>query len=127
VTETVVGPVVTQDVQAHVSSTVTTAPATPSSAYLLKKAQDWTWQDLRDYVITSITERFGAPQRDLLKESGIFKGFLGRYGTVDAVLIAVAAFKIHEGIWRSAPISVSRFTKNNDPYFADVLLAQWNS
>jgi hypothetical protein len=127
VTEIATGPVVTQDTQVQVTSTATAAKSFPSSAYLLKKAADWTWQDLRDYVIMAITEKFDAPQRDLLKEAAIFKGFISRYGTVDAVLIATCAFEINGGVWRHAPITITRFTKNNDPYFADVLLARWNA
>jgi hypothetical protein len=124
VTEIMTGPIITQETRAQV--TVTATPSTKASAFLLKRAMDWTWQDLRDYVITEITERFGVPQRDALKESIIFKAFIERHGIVNAVLIATCAYRIHHGIWRSAPITVTRFTKNNDPYFADVLLAQVN-
>lgn len=123
-TDVMSGPIVTREAPA--ASTVTTSPGTQSSAFLLKKAADWTWQDLRDYVVTAITERFGAPQRDALKESVIFKAFISRYGIVNAVLVATAAFEIYRGIWRNAPVSITRFTKGNDPYFADVLLARVN-
>lgn len=118
------GPIITQEAPTQVTSALTATPATRSSAFLLKKAKDWTWQDLRDYVIAAITERFGTPRRDPLKESGIFKGFINRYGIVSAVLIATSAFEVYNGIWRNAPVGVSRFTTNNDPYFADVLLAR---
>jgi hypothetical protein len=126
VTEVMTGPLVTREVPAPVVSTVTASKSTAATAFLLKKAKDWTWQDLRDYVVAEITERFGTPQRDALKESIIFKAFIERHGIVNAVLIATAAYRIHRGMWRNAPISVTRFTKNNDPYFADVLLAQVN-
>lgn len=126
-TQIVTGPVVTQEAPARVVSSVTTAPATVSSSYLLKKAAEWTWEDLRNYVVAAITERFGAPDRDPLKESTIFKAFMGRHGALNAVIIATAAFEVYGGIWRNAPVAVTRFTKNNDPYFAEVILARWNA
>lgn len=103
--------------------TVSKAPIA-DSAYLLKQREHWTWSDLRDYVVTEATRRFGPQIRNPQKEAGIFKGFISRHGIADAVSVAQAAFEIYEGTWRSAPITVSRFTKGNDPYFAEVILAR---
>lgn len=116
---------VVQEAPAAVRQEVTTAKTgTAESSYLLKTADQWTWGDLRDYVITECEKRFGAQPRNPAKESGIFKSFVGRYGIEDAVLIAMAAFEVYEGIWRKAPVRVTRFTKGNDQYFADVILAR---
>lgn len=104
-----------------VSQTVTTMPGT-GSAYLLKPAKDWTWGDLRDYVITETEARFGSQDRNAAREAGIMKAFIDRHGIEDAVFVAMAAFAVYNGTWRNAPITISRFTKGNDPYFAQVIL-----
>jgi hypothetical protein len=93
------------------------APASEQASYVARDTDVWTWQDLRDYVVREIESRFGTFPRDLIKESGIFKSFLGRWGP-QAGPIAKAAFEVHGGMWRGAPISVTRFTKGSDPYFA---------
>lgn len=117
-------PEIVQQAPVQTAQTVTTTRVdTAESVYLLKPVPQWTWQDLRDYVITEAEKRSGPQIRNLAKESGIFKGFIGRYGIESAVMIAIAAYEIYEGIWRSAPIGVTRFTKGNDPYFSDVILA----
>lgn len=85
-------------------------------------ASEWGWEELRDYVVSEIISRFGAFPRNPLKESGIFKGFMTRWGT-QAEPIARAAFDVHGGYWRSAPITVTRFAANCDPYFAAVIAA----
>lgn len=116
---------VVQRPPATVAQTVTTSQADPAeAAYLLKPTVQWDWQDLRNYVVAEATKRFGEQIRDPKKEAGIFKGFIGRHGIADAVLIAQAAFEVYEGTWRQAPITVTRFTQGNDPYFANVILAR---
>jgi len=110
---------------AEVTQQVTTArTGTAEAAYLLKPATQWTWQDLRDYVVTEAEKRFGPQARDPKKEAGIFKGFIQRHGTEDAVMVAMAAYEVYEGVWRSAPVTVNRFCRNSDPFFADVILAR---
>lgn len=112
-----------QQAPVEITQTVTTAQLGSAEAtYLLKPSEQWSWGDLRDYVITEAEKRSGAQIRNVAKEAGIFKGFISRYGIIDAVMVAMAAFEIYEGVWYSAPIGVSRFTKGNDPYFADVIL-----
>lgn len=83
---------------------------------------EWGWEECRDYVVRKIEERWGTSPRDPLKEAGIFKGFVGRWGS-QAKPIAIAACEAHGCIWRSAPLTVTRFTKGNDPYFASVIAA----
>jgi hypothetical protein len=109
VVETV--PVVTEKV--HVTPVA-------GASYLLKEDSQWTWEDLRDYVMGQI-ETFHGPQlRNPVKEASIFKGFLKRHGA-KAVGIARFAFEQQRGMWQRAPISVNRFCAGSDPYFADVI------
>lgn len=96
--------------------TTTTQPAT----HMLAADESWSWRELRDYVVGEIEQRFGAFPRDLLKEKGIFDAFLSRWGT-KAARIARYAFESCQGIWRGAPVSVNRFCKASDPYFAAVI------
>lgn len=130
-TETAVKPAPAPIVQAPpvtVTSTVTTAPVTETAkGYLMKHVDQWTWQDLRDYVITSATERFGPQLRDAVKEKSIFSSFVNRYGPERAAMVAMVAFNVYEGMWASAPVGVTRFCKGSDRYFADVILAQLES
>jgi hypothetical protein len=109
VVETV--PVVTEKV--HVT-------AVAGAAYLLKEDSQWTWEDLRDYVMAQIEEFHGPQLRNAMKEASIFKGFLSRHGT-KAVGIARFAFEQQRGMWQRSPISVNRFCKASDPYFASVI------
>jgi hypothetical protein len=107
VVETV--PVVTEKV--HVT------PVSGAS-YLLKEDSQWTWEDLRDYVMGQIEQYHGPQLRNAMKEASVFKGFMNRHGS-QAVAIARFAFEVQRGMWQRAPISVNRFCKGSDPYFAD--------
>lgn len=99
----------------------TIAVASTSRTHMMGGA--WGWQELRDYVISQIERRFGPVPRDPLKEKGIFEGFINRWGSDKARAIAEAAFETHGGMWRSAPVSIYRFTMRNDAYFAEVIAA----
>lgn len=94
--------------------------ARPSHQRTHLVTEQWGWQELRDYVATEIEKRHGVFPRNPVKESGIFKSFLSRWGD-QAPLIARAAFEQHDGWWKGAPISVNRFCKGSDPYFAEVI------
>jgi hypothetical protein len=114
-----------QEAPAQIAQQVTaTKLGTAEAAYLLKPRNQWTWQDLRDYVITEQERRFGVQPRDPRKERGIFTGFISRHGVENAVLVAQAAFEVYEGMWASAPVTVTRFCKNSDPFFADVIITR---
>lgn len=102
-----------------VTETVTAAPLSRARGYLTRPDSSWGWDDLRDYVVGQVEQRFGAFPRDLRKESSIFKSFLGRYP--QAVAIARYAFEVKDGYWSGAPISVNRFCKGSDPWFADII------
>jgi hypothetical protein len=87
-----------------------------------KDAATWTWEDLRNYVVTQIERRFGQFPRNPIKESGIFKGFLNRWGA-QAGPIAITAFELYDGFWKGAPIQVTRFCQNSDRFFAEPVAA----
>ena len=97
--------------------------AVSGAAYLLKEDSQWSWEDLRDYVMGQIEEFHGPQLRNTMKESSVFKGFMARHG-VKAVGIARFAFEQQRGMWQRAPISVNRFCKGSDPYFADPISAR---
>lgn len=100
--------------------TLTPVRTVQPAGWVGKPADQWTWEDLRDYVVRQIEERHGPQVRDFKKESGIFKGFLSRW-TSQAPVIAQMAFDVYDGMWRGAPISVNRFCKASDPFFAQVI------
>lgn len=102
-----------------VTETVTVRPS-QAAGFVMKPESSWGWQDLRDYVIREIEARHGASVRDPKKEASVFKSFLTRWPD-QAVAIAKVAFEVHDGMWRNAPISVNRFCKASDEYFAAVI------
>lgn len=106
---------------ATVTETVSTTPA-PSTgrAFLAKPDAQWTWADLRDYVVSEIEKRFGAFARESKKEYGIFTRFSKHWGA-DAPRIARYAFEDCDGFWMGSPVTINRFTKGSDPYFAEVI------
>lgn len=117
-----VAPEPTSTTEAPVIVQTVTLTQTPARSDLLAASEDWTWVELRDYVVSEITSRFGAFPRDARKEHGIFSRFLNAYGA-DAVAIAKFAFgPTCDGWWGRAPISINRFCKASDPYFAAPIL-----
>jgi hypothetical protein len=100
------------------TQTVTTKPVASGGAkHVLKPAEQWGWEEVRDYVVSSIEARHGAFPRNFKTEGSIFKSFTNRWGT-KAGAIAKAAFEEFDGMWKGAPISVNRFCVGSDPYFA---------
>jgi hypothetical protein len=89
--------------------------------HLSRSDEEWDWRELRDYVVSEIESRFGAIPRDAHKEKGIFDSFVNRWGA-NAAYIARYAFEIADGRWRGAPISITRFCKNSDPYFGQPIV-----
>lgn len=104
-----------------VTERVTVTPI-PSSRHLLQDETQWSWQELRDYVVAEIVRRHGPQPRNGKTEAAIFKSFLSRWPDGQAVRVARAAFEIYEGMWGNAPISVNRFCKHSDPFFATPIL-----
>ncbi|THA72440.1 hypothetical protein E6R60_26260 [Streptomyces sp. A0642] len=85
---------------------------------LMDTPTDWTWRQLRDYVMRSVAERHGPqPTGDEIKTTAIFQSFHKRWGAL-AGPIARFAFEQQDGYWRSAPVTATRFTKGSDEYFA---------
>lgn len=97
------------------------APA-PARTDLLVPESSWGWEQVRDYVVTQIVDRFGPFPRDSKREYGIFSRFTSTHGPVEAIRIARYAFEVCDGWWCGAPISVTRFCKGSDEYFSRVIL-----
>lgn len=110
-----------------VARIVTTAPVVvtehvtvrPSERRAYVAKDEWGWDDLRDYVVAEIEARFGPFPRTSAKEYGIFTAFLNRWGAERAQAIARHAFEVCDGRWAGAPISINRFCKGSDPFFAE--------
>lgn len=100
--------------------TETVAVVSERRDYLMTDATHWSWSQLRDYVVAEIEARFGAIPRDTRKEAGIFRRFLTTWGAQSGP-IAKCAFEEYDGWWQNAPISITRFCRGSDPYFAAVI------
>lgn len=109
-----------------VTETLTVTPAlSESRTHLLKPVEHWGWVEIRDYVVAAHEERFGSFPRDQRKEYGIFTRFAKEYGS-DAGRIAQYAFETCDGWWMNAKVTVFRFCKGSDPYFATPILNRLN-
>lgn len=82
-----------------------------------KSPANWTWEDLRNYVVRSIESIHGPFPRDAVREGAIFRSFAGRWGN-QAGPIAHFVFTELGGMWCGAPVGVHRFCKGADAYFA---------
>lgn len=105
------------DVPSMVTQSVTIRRPETRATHLAAKSSEWGWESLRDYVVSRIEAISGPFPRDPLREKGIFSGFVNRWGA-QAGPIAEFAFETMEGRWKGAPISINRFCKGSDPYFA---------
>lgn len=111
----------TTKVQPVIVEKVTLRPSRTETAHVAVPTSQWNWSDLRDYIITEVEKRHGPQVRDAMKEASVIKSFITRWGIDQAVAIAKAAFDVHDGMWRNAPISINRFCKGSDDYFAGVI------
>lgn len=91
-----------------------------------KDSATWTWENLRDYVVRQIEEKHGPFPRDAIREKATFSGFVNRWGAMSG-LIAETAFDVFDGRWKGAPISVNRFCKGSDEFFAKEIVARLTS
>lgn len=82
-----------------------------------------TWEQLRDYVCAAIESQVGAFPRNPVKEKAIFSSFMNRWDE-RAEAIARRAVEVHGCWWQNAPLSVNRFCKGSDPYFAEIIASQ---
>jgi hypothetical protein len=105
---------------------VTVRAASVGRTYLMVPPDKWTWEHLRDYVVTKITEIHGPFPRNEKQEFGIFKGFVKRNAHL-AGPIAKFAFEQVDGLWRGSPVGVTRFTEGNQEYFADPIIERLSS
>lgn len=111
-----------QTVEAPTIVQSVTVTQTPARSDLLTSTENWTWVELRDYVVSEIIARFGPFPRDSRKEHAIFNRFLNQYGS-DAIAVAQYAFgPVCDGWWGKAPISINRFCRASDPYFVAPIL-----
>lgn len=94
-----------------------------SAKHVMKPESEWGWEEMRDYVVKAIEDRHGPFPRNFKTESGIFKGFMKRWGS-QAPAIARFAFEQCDGMWKGAPISVTRFCQGSDPYFAQPIASR---
>lgn len=106
-----------QQTPVTVTQTITVRRPETGATHLVVQSSAWTWENLRDYVVSRIESISGPFPRDPLREKAIFSGFINRWGA-QAGPIAKFAFETMNGRWKGAPISVSRFCKGSDPYFA---------
>lgn len=120
-----VAPVSVQQVEIPVAVTQSVTIRRPEirATHVATQSSAWTWENLRDYVVSRIEATSGPFPRDPLKEKGVFSGFVTRWGTM-AGPIAEFAFETMEGRWKGSPVSVSRFCKKSDPYFAKEIAAR---
>lgn len=95
--------------------------------YLGKPDASWGWEELRDYIVDQIEKIHGPFVRVTGKEFGIVNGFISRWGAADAVAITRYAFETSGGYWVNAPITLTRFTKGNDPFFAQPIIERLRS
>jgi hypothetical protein len=79
-------------------------------------------EQLLDYLSRQITEHWGPSPRSKEKELSIVRGFIGRHGEEVARKIVRFVCEGNGCAWRGSPMSVSRLTRSNDPWFADLIL-----
>lgn len=94
-----------------------------SARHVMRPEGEWGWEELRDYVVNAIEQRHGPFPRNMKTEMGTFKGFMKRWGS-QAPAIARFAFEQCDGMWKGAPISVTRFCAGSDPYFAQPIASR---
>jgi hypothetical protein len=111
---------VTTEVPA-VQETVTITPVVKKATPAPKGTV--TWEKLRDYVIEKVEATSGPFPRDIRKENTIFMAFSARWQEL-AEPIAQHAFEACEGIWKGAPVSVARFHRTSDSFFAQPIAEQ---
>ena len=105
------------------TSTATLRSNTGHSYQSKHSGDQWGWEELRDYVVDRIEFFHGPFPRDFRKEKSIFSRFLKEHGQ-EAVAIVKHVFEgpAATGTWLGAPISVGRFCRNSDPFFAIPIL-----
>lgn len=80
----------------------------------------WDVDELLGYVAGQIQQLHGPFPRNPKKEAATMRSFIGRWGE-QAGPIARYAFEVSHGMWRNAPVGITRFCQACDPYFAEVI------
>lgn len=122
------GPVKTAPTATTTVTPITTqASATPitPAAHLIKPDEQWTPEDLRDYILAEVIKRqpSAAQRRNAAAEMAICRSFCQRYGA-NAPRIARYAFTIAQGWWNNSPVGFTRFSKASDAYFAEIIIGR---
>jgi hypothetical protein len=99
-----------------VSTAAAAVQATPETS------QEPSCEAVTSYVTASIEGRWG-PQLPGPDPAAVIAGFCERLGAAKAMMIAQAAFEVHGGLWRGAPVTIKRFTEGHDSFFAFPLLS----
>jgi hypothetical protein len=86
-------------------------------------SSSWDTEGLLSYVADQIQRLHGPFPRDARREKAVMQAFLNRWGD-QAAPIARYAFEVAGGMWRGAPISISRFGQGSDKYFGAVIVEQ---
>lgn len=102
---------VSSRVVSGVSITERRRPAPKS--HLASSHEDWTWEQLRDYLKANISVEGYEP----FKVASIVKGFMARWGG-QAVAIAKYLIEDEEGVWAGHPVTITSFCKGSDLYVA---------
>lgn len=82
-----------------------------------------TAESLSAHIISEI-DRTAGPQLPCYQREAILNGFFDRFGGEDGMAVSNQAFKVHEGMWRGAPVTVLRFQAGHDEFFARPLLEE---
>lgn len=75
------------------------------------------------HVLAQIAEYCG-PQLPCYQSDVILKDFFARFGAEAGMAVCARAFTVHGGVWQGAPVTVRRFEKTNDVFFALPLLEE---
>lgn len=77
---------------------------------------------LADYILAEIARCCG-PQLPCPGQDQILAAFRDRLGD-RAMAVCHQAFKVHNGVWQGAPVTVRRFQESHDQFFSIPLLAE---
>lgn len=82
-----------------------------------------TRESLGEHILSEIVRCNGA-QLPNYREQEILDSFWEQFGPDDGALICRQAFQVHSGFWRGAQITILRFQRSHDEFFAAPLLEE---
>ena len=109
-------PSITDTIEVEINHAPPRARREERRSYFDVPDEEWTWENLRDYVVHEIEQRFGMFPRGYA-EIGIFKRFVATWGAQSAA-IARYVFEIENGWWLNRPVTITRFCIKSDKFFA---------